>query len=247
MNNKISVVVLTKNEEENIVDCLESVSFADEIVIIDDNSSDRTVELAKKYTDKIFNHELNNNFASQRNFALNHVHNPWILFIDADEIVSENLKEEIQQAIKKPLFNGFYIKRVDYVWNRTIKHGEGGSVTLLRLAKKGAGKWRGRVHEVWRVNGETKILTSPLIHRPHSSVKSFVSDIDEYTEIRAEELHEQGKESNWFFIISYPIGKFVVDYLFKGGYKDGVAGFIYATIMSMHSFLVRAKLYLLSK
>lgn len=247
MKNDLSVIILTKNEEDNIVDCLESVSFADETIIIDDNSNDRTVELAKQFTSKVYIHSLNGNFASQRNYALNLAHNTWVLFLDADERISEKLRDEISREIKRSGTEGFFIKRVDYVWNNKIHHGEGGNVQLLRLAKKSSGKWKGKVHEQWKILGQKKVLNNPIIHIPHATVAKFIADIDEYSEIRAKELSEDNKNSNAFLIFAYPFGKFTVNYLLKKGYKDGIPGFLYAMIMSMHSFLVRSKLYLLKK
>lgn len=244
--NNLSVVVLTHNEEESIVDCLESVNFANEIVIIDDNSTDRTVDLAKRYTNNVHAHPLNGNFASQRNYALNLVHNSWVLFVDADERVSEKLKDEILKSIENKEFDGFYIKRIDNVWDFNINHGEGGKIELLRLARKDSGKWKGKVHEKWKIFGKTQILRNPLIHIPHRSVSSFIKDIDEYSELRAKELFENNKKTNFLSIILYPFGKFVLNYVIRKGYKDGIPGLLYAVIMSMHSFLVRSKLYLLT-
>lgn len=246
MNLGISIVVLTHNDEKRIVDCLESLNFADELIIVDDNSSDRTVELSQRFTKKIFVRPLNNNFANQRNFAFNLVHNQWVLFIDSDEFVSEKMKEEIQKKIKLNDIDGFYVKRYDYMWGKKILHGEAGNVRLLRLAKKDSGKWKGRVHEKWKVLGNTAELSSPLIHVPHQTVKEFVDDINEYSTVRTYELYEEGKEVNFFSIIFYPVAKFVQNYIVRRGYIDGIPGFLYAAMMSFHSFLVRAKLFLLN-
>lgn len=244
MRNKLSVIVLTQNEEENIVDCLETVKFADELIVIDDKSTDRTLDLAKKFTNKIIFHPLNKNFANQRNYALNFVHNEWVLFIDADERVSDELKHEIARAIELDQYNGYFIKRKDKAWGKIINYGEAGNIELLRLARAKSGKWRGNVHEVWKITGNTKTLDNPLIHIPHSTIKKFVKDIDEYSTIRAQELLEKDNSSNFVSIISYPFGKFVLNYVIRKGYRDGIPGLLYAILMSFHSFLVRAKLYL---
>lgn len=247
MNTTITAVVLTHNDEVNIVDCLDSLNFVDEILVIDDDSDDRTVELAAQYTRNIKKHSLNGNFASQRNYAFNYVHSHWILFIDSDEIVSKKLADEIQRKIQTPGVDGFYMKRIDYMWGKPMLHGEAGSVKLLRLARKDTGKWRGKIHEVWIVQGETNEMINPLIHMPHQSVREFISEVDTYSTLRADELKEEGKKTSVFEVICYPIGKFFLNYLLKQGYKDGVPGFIYAMIMSFHSFLVRGKLYQIQK
>lgn len=247
MNKKsISAVVLTHNDENIIVDTLECLKFADEIIIIDDESTDHTIELARQFTGKVFKRPLNGSFASQRNFALNHVHGDWVLFIDSDERVSNELKEEILKAIKQE-FNGFYLKRVDVMWGKKILYGEVGETKLLRLARKNTGKWKGNVHETWRIRGARSSLQAPLTHVPHQSVSEFLQEIDTYSTIRANQLLDEGKKIRIWEILIYPLGKFVYGYIILRGFKDGIPGFIYATMMSFHSFLVRGKTYLNSK
>lgn len=247
MKNNLTIVVLTHNDELRIVDCLERLGFADELVVVDDNSTDRTVELARQYTQNIFVHDLAGNFSNQRNFALNHVHNQWVLYIDSDEYITKSLQIEIMSSIQSKSADGYFIKRVDYMWGSKIIHGEAGEVELLRLARKNAGKWSGKVHEEWKVRGNVKLLQHALIHAPHQSVREFISEVDEYSTLRAYELHEYKKTIQPFSIIAYPLGKFLKNYFLKRGYKDGIPGFLYAVIMSFHSFLVRAKLYQLIK
>jgi glycosyltransferase involved in cell wall biosynthesis len=242
--NNLTVIVLTHNDEEHIVDCLELLKFADELIVVDDESTDRTVELARKFTNKVFIRPLNNNFSNQRNFALNNAHNQWILFVDSDEFVSDKLRGEILLKIKSKNATGYYLKRIDFMWGRKILHGEVGEIKLLRLARKDAGRWHGKVHEKWEVNGTVESLIHPLIHSPHQSVKEFIFDVDNYSTLRANELLESNTSVTAFSVIAYPVGKFLQNYFMRRGYKDGVAGFIYAMIMSFHSFLVRGKLYL---
>lgn len=240
----LSVVILTKNEENNIIDCLESISFSDEIIVVDDESNDRTSDIAIQYKATVLHHAMNGNYAGQRNYALNFVHYKWVLFVDADERIGEKLKKEIIQAMRNDKeFNGYYFKRIDYMWGKPILHGEAANVRLLRLGRLGAGKWKGKVHEKWNINGVTDEFVYPLIHIPHQSVKNFIAEIDYYSTLRAEELTEDEKNSTVKDIVLYPIGKFFINFLLKKGYKDGIPGFIYAMMMSFHSFLVRAKLY----
>lgn len=244
MKASLSVIVLTHNDEMRIVDCLESVDFAEEIIIIDDNSSDRTMELARQYTEKIYSHPLSGNFASQRNFALNKAHFDWVLYVDSDELVNGRLREEIIKAIKMEDVSGYFMKRVDVMWGKRMQYGEAGGISLLRLAKRNSGKWHGKVHEVWKTRGKTRQLHSPLIHIPHQSVSEFVREIDIYSSLRADELYESKVSSTGISIVVYPVAKFFVNYFLKKGYKDGVPGLLYAMLMSFHSFLVRGKLLL---
>lgn len=247
----ISVVILTKNEEKNIIDCIESVSWADEIVIIDDFSLDRTVEVVNNliYSKKIkiFQRKLNQNFSAQRNFALSKVKHEWVLFIDADEIVTKDLKEEINSIIisKEDKYNGYYIKREDVIWGKHIKHGEFGNIRLLRFAKKNSGDWVGDVHERWVVDEPATDLEAIILHYPHQNVTDFLKEINFYTTIRANELYKNNIKTNVFEILLYPKGKFLLNYIFKLGFLDNIEGLILAIFMSFHSFLVRGKLWLL--
>jgi glycosyltransferase involved in cell wall biosynthesis len=243
----ISAVILTKNEEKNIGACLDSVSWCDEKIVIDDHSVDKTVDIAKKKGAKVFTRSMYGDFSEQRNFGLEKAHGDWIFFIDADERVSSPLWYEIMSHTSESIDDtaGFSIKRLDTMWGKALKHGETGNVTLLRLAKKGIGKWEGQVHERWIVRGKTQVLKNPLDHFPHSTVAEFLKEINYYTDLRAEELFKKKTKSNWFSIITYPKAKFVMNYFIKGGFLDGIPGLIVALLMSLHSFMVRGKLWLL--
>src|SRR5260221_9799069 len=166
----ISAVVLTKNEEKNIVDCLESLSFCDEILIVDDNSADRTVEISKGMNARVISHSLDNDFSKQRNFALDNVNNDWVLFVDADERVSKVLAREIDYVVAENRFDGFFVKRYDTIWGKLLKHGEIGDLRLLRLGKRDKGRWKGKVHEKWLIDGRTSGLRNFLYHFPHQSI-----------------------------------------------------------------------------
>lgn len=248
----VSAVVLTKNEEKNIVDCLETLVWCDEILVIDDNSEDRTVEIAQKMEAKVFAHSLNNDFSKQRNFGLSKAKGEWVLFVDADERVSTELRKEISDAISSRIWRkqnlcGFYIKRRDFMWGKELKHGETGNIKLLRLAKKDAGFWEGAVHEEWKVKGKTGELKNLLLHYPHQTIAQFLQEINFYTTLRTQELYQKRVKVRWHDIILYPKAKFIYNYFIRMGFLDGLPGFIFALIMSFHSFLVRGKLWLLWK
>lgn len=248
----ISVVILTKNEEKNILDCLETVSWADEIIILDDNSDDRTLEIVGNLSLKnlkTMKRELHDDFSAQRNYAISKTKNEWILFIDADERVTPELRREINDFLieekNSPKFDGMYIKRKDILWGKLLKHGETGNIKLLRLAKRSAGKWQGKVHEKWAVKGDTEIFDNYILHFPHPTISEFLEEINFYTSIRAAELYENGVKTTLLKIIAYPKAKFFVNYFLKLGILDGLEGLVFAILMSFHSFLVRGKLWLL--
>lgn len=243
----ITAVILTKNEEKNIVDCLEKLAFCDEVLVIDDNSEDRTVEISRKMKATVYIHSLNNDFSRQRNFGLEKAKGDWVLFIDADERVSSALAQEIFQAVKENKYDGFFIKRVDTIWGKRLKFGETGSKWLLRLGKKSAGKWAGIVHEGWLIRGKVEDLSNELDHYPHQSIGEFIKEINYYTTLRAQELFTGGVKVRWYHILLFPKAKFFVNYILKFGFLDGIPGLISAAIMSFHSFLVRGKLWQLNQ
>ncbi len=243
----ITAVVLTKNEENNIVDCLESIAWCDEIIVVDDYSTDRTLEIIKNFDSrtKILQHELGGDFSAQRNFGLSKARGEWILFLDADERLSNGLKGEIMDFLKSQdkEYAGFYIQRKDIVWSKELKHGETGNIKLLRFGKKNSGIWHGKVHEAWKINGNLGNFKMPLLHYPHQTIGSFLREINYYTDLRAKELYDNGVRTNVYQIVFYPKAKFLLNYFLKLGFLDGIEGLIFAIMMSLHSFLVRAKLW----
>jgi len=257
---KISAVVLTKDEEKNIERCLKSLSFCNEIIVIDDYSTDKTIEkvqsskfkLQIKSKIQIFGKKLNKDFAAQRNFGMSRASNEWILFVDADEVVSKELAKEIVKLLNGYIVkeNAYYIRRRDFFWGKELKYGELRRIRqmgLIRLLKKDSGKWLGNVHEEFKVKSQkskVKSLNSFLNHYPHQTLKEFIQDVNYYSSLRAKKLYNQGKSVNILEIIIWPLGKFISNFLINLGFLDGAAGFAYAFLMSFHSFLVRAKLYM---
>lgn len=242
----ITGIILSKNEELVIKECLESLSWCNEVIVVDDNSTDKTASIAQNTGVKVYTHSLENDFAAQRNFGLEKAKNEWVLFVDADERVSPALSFEIQQMLLTSLGeNGFFIKREDFIWGKKLKYGEAGNMYLLRLAKKNAGKWIGEVHEKWEIKGKIGKLQNPLLHYPHQSLSEFLTEINFYTDLRAKSLHKKGVKSSGIQIILYTKAKFFINYFLRLGFLDGIEGLLCALLMSLHSFLVRSKLWLL--
>ena len=245
---EISAVILTKNEEKNIKDCLKQLDWCDEIVVIDGYSTDKTVKLAKDLGARVYQRELENDFSKQRNFALSQAKGKWVFFVDCDEKVGSGLKKEIISLIKKERggdYSGFYIQRKDKFLGSWLNYGETRAVSLLRLAKKDVGQWQGKVHEVWQVKGRVKKLKNKLLHIRNISTAEFLTRINDYSSLRADELFQQGQKTNFFFILTFPLGKFIHNYIIRLGFLDGLPGLAMALMMSLHSFLARAKLYFL--
>ena len=163
---KISAIVLAKNEQGNIRKCLEALKWCQELIVIDDYSEDKTAEFALKMGAKVFKRHLKDDFASQRNFGLSKAKGDWVLFVDADEIVTPQLKKEILKYIDVFRCDGFYLRRQDFWGGKALNYGETSKVKLLRLAKSKAGKWKRKVHEVWEVKGKVGELKNPLYLSP---------------------------------------------------------------------------------
>lgn len=255
----LSAVILTKNKEQIIASLIDSLKFCEEIIIIDDYSQDQTIDKAKEKNAKVYLRKLDGDFADQRNFGMEKCREDWIFFIDADEEISTDLAIEIKNKInffEAQEISAYYIKRRDIWWGRPacagreLKFGETKKARqkgLIRLVKKNSGKWIGAVHEVFKTSGKTSILNNYLKHKPHQTISEFLKEINFYSTIRAKELFKQEKRTNVLEIIFFPFAKFIYNYFLNLGFLDGVSGFVYIFIMSFHSFLVRAKLYLMKQ
>lgn len=244
----ISVAILTKNEEAEIKECLDSLKFADDVIVIDDFSNDDTAKIAQSMGVKVFRSKLNGDFSKQRNFAISKAKNEWVLFVDADERVPEKLKEEILRAIKENKdVSAFSVKRDDYFLGKLLKHGETGNIKLVRLIKKGSGKWTRSVHETYKTGGIVVNLEYALKHYSHKNIRGFVKSINMWSTLHANANNEEGKRSDLYKIVFYPPAHFLNNYFFKMGFLDGLWGFAFAVIMSFHSFLAWSKLWMLQK
>lgn len=243
----LSAVILTKNEEKNIEEAIKSVSFAKQVLVIDDYSTDKTRQLAEKIGIKVIQHRLNNDFAKQRNFALEKCRYDWVLFIDADERISEALKNTILGLDENSNTSAYLFPRADWFWNKKLRFGETGNCFVFRLVHKKRGFFTRSVHEKWIAKkGVIKKLKQPLYHYPHPSIKEFLQTINFYSSLNANYYQQIGKKTNVFDIILTPLFKFIYTYFVKLGFLDGPAGFVYSFMMSFHSFLTRSKLYMLS-
>lgn len=241
----ISAVILTKNEEKNIRECIESLTFCDEVVVIDDNSDDATREKAKKMGAKVFIRDMDMDYSAQSNFGMKKADGEWVLFVDADERISDSLKKEIIEKLKSEKdINGYNFKRVDYMWGSWLKHGEIGAVKMLRLVKKGFGRWERRVHPIFEIDGETSGFKNPILHFPHPTLSKFLEGVNRWSDWDVLAKREEGKKSSIFKIIFWPAGKFFYNFVLRAGFLDGMAGFIVALVMSFHSFLSWSKVWI---
>jgi len=242
----LTVVVLTKNSQATIKKCLDSLDFCRQIIVIDDGSTDRTLEIVEAYRLKVYRRELDF-FSNQRDFGMEKAKTDWVLFVDSDEVVSDQLRQSITMVIgREDEKQAYYIKRRDFWWGRELKHGEVNRLRnkgIIRLVKKKAGHWSGEVHEVFKTDFPVGKLAGFLDHYPHQDLAAFIRQINFYSTLRARELEKISRKTNILTIVCFPFFKFIYTYFLKLGFLDGAAGFAYSFMMSFHSFLVRVKLY----
>lgn len=238
MTATITVVILTHNNQSSIGRLIRSLHWCDEVLVIDDQSADRTRAIAKKLGAKVFIRPLKDNFAAQRNFGLAQVTTDWAFFVDTDEVVTPSLAAEIKSVLNSAA-NGFFITRLDYFLGKKLRFGETNQLRLIRLARRQAGLWRRPVHEVWQVKSPLGELKTSLYHYPHPDMAGFITKINYYTDIEARYRRHTSLGELFF----YPPAKFMYNYFFRLGILDGLPGLAMALMMSLHSLLVRLKVY----
>jgi len=239
----LSVAIITKNEEHNIEDALKSVADAREIIVVDSFSSDKTVEICRKYTEKVFQHHWEG-FAKQKQKAVDYAGGEWILILDADERVTPELKTEIKSAISNADCNGYYIPRENYFIGKCIKHGGWWPDQTLRLFKKNKGHFEVReVHEKVVVEGQTAYLKNPLKHYTYRSISDFVLRADNYSTLAAREIKKNSGNAGLFSFTIKPLATFIKMYFLRRGFLDGTHGLILALLYSYYTLLKYVKVW----
>ncbi len=241
---KISVILITLNEERNIGACLASVQWADEVIVVDSQSQDRTVEIARRFTDKVFVVEWEG-FSENKNFALQHVTSDWVLWIDADERVTPELATEIRQVIEKePVQNGYECGRRAYFLGRWIKHCGWYPGYVLRLFRRNAACFsNNKVHEGLVLQGTRGRLQHDMLHFTDDSLEHYLYKFNRYTSFAAEELESKGKKSGFANILFRPLHAFQKMFILKGGFLDGIQGFMLCMLSAGYVLIKYAKLW----
>ena len=249
---KISVVISAYDEEKLIEDCLKSAKdLADEIIFVDNTSSDKTVEIAKKFTNKIFIRPndpvmLNKN----KNFGFTKATGEWIISLDADERITPELAREIKKVInglpsEAQAVDGFEIPRKNIIFNKWIRHSIWWPDYNLRLFRKGKGKFPEKhVHEKLKVIGEVGRLKNPLIHYNYQTVSQFIQKLDKtYTESETENFLKEGKDIAWYDVIRWPTSDFVKTFFAQRGYRDGLHGLVLSLLQSFYALVFFTKVW----
>lgn len=243
---RISASVIVYNEEENIADLCESLLWADEIVIVDSSSTDRTVEIAARYTDKIFQREFKG-YKDKHEFADAQTTGDWIFWIDADERVTPELATAIQELRDRDdadLPEGFKIARKTFYLGKWIEHSGWYPDYQMRLYRKSKSFWDGvSPHETARVEGAVETLKSELLHYTKRDLSDHHMVLDRYTTLAAEHLHKNGKTRGIGHMFFGPIVAFFRTFILKQGFRDGIRGLIIAMFTAYGVFLKSAKVW----
>ena len=239
----ISAIVLTRDEERNIARCLSSLDFCREIIVIDSGSTDRTMDIARNFTSKVFEHKFEG-YGRQRNWGIQQCSCDWILVLDADEQVSPELKNEIINLQPAEIVKGYYINRITQYMGRWIKHSGWYPQYVLRLFDRRCAAYnQAAVHESVEIDALTAKLQSPIQHYSYRDLSHHLRKIDDYTNKRAAERYAEGRRFNLAKAILAPPGEFLKKYLLKRGILDGIPGLIVAVTSAYYVFLKQAKLY----
>lgn len=242
---RISAIVITFNEENNIAAALESLEWADEIIVVDSESTDRTVEIARRYTDRVYVRPWPG-YSAQKNFAAEQAQFEWVFSLDADERVSNELAREIERLKQnaEPLAAGFEMPRLTFYLGRWIKHSGWYPDFKLRLYNRKRAKWQGNfVHESIGVEGRVERLNGDLLHFTVNNSSEHHLRIDRYTTLAAQEMRAKGKSASAATIVLAPIATFIRSYIFKLGFLDGLQGFAIARFAAHYAFLKYMKLW----
>jgi glycosyltransferase involved in cell wall biosynthesis len=243
---RIAVLILTYNEEKNIEACIQSVLFADEIIVIDSGSKDNTLKIAEDMGAKTVIHAMTEGFAAQRNFALTQTQADWVLFLDADERITPQLSAEIQQVIQLPPF-AYEILRRNVVFGQPVAHGGHSPDYSLRLYPRDAITWQGIVHEKALVTLPVKRLKQPMLHYTYTSWDRYFFKFDQYTTMMASRTQASGKRIRFHHVVFRPAFAFFRDFILKRGFLDGKMGFILAGMHAFYTMIKYVKLYLLQR
>ncbi|WP_413561394.1 glycosyltransferase family 2 protein [Bdellovibrio sp. HCB209] len=243
----ISLVVIALNEEAHIERCIRSVPFADDVVVVDSFSTDRTVEIAEKAGARVFQEKWRG-FGPQKAFAAEQAKNSWVLSLDADEALSPELASEIiEKFASLDTEAGYLFPRKSFHLGRWILHGGWYPDYQLRLFNKSKSKWdSANVHEKVKVAKQLK-MTSPLLHYVFDDLSDQIVTNDRYSALGARELQAKGQRFSYLKMIFKPFGKFVEAYFVKAGFLDGLPGFIIAIGAAYSLFLKYAKLWELER
>jgi glycosyltransferase involved in cell wall biosynthesis len=245
---KLSVIIITKNESANIRACLESVAWADELIVVDSASTDGTLEIAREFTPQVHVRADWPGFGPQKNRALDYATKDWVLSLDADERVTPELRAEIEAVLQSAKADGFEIPRLSNFCGRFIRHSGWHPDYVLRLFRRGKARFSDAlVHESVQMQGSTARLQQPLLHYSYRDFEDVLSKLNSYSSASAAMLQRRGKKGGLAQAILHGWWAFVRTYFLRAGFLDGREGFMLAVMNAENSYYRYIKLWMKQK
>ena len=241
---RVAVIITTFNEEINVADCIESVLWADEILLVDSFSTDRTVSIAEKFPIKILQRQYFGS-AAQKNWAIDRVEQEWVLIIDADERVPERLAAEILSVLaSEPAVNGYYIRRENVFIDKVIRHSGWSTDKVVRLFRRDKARYPNRrVHADLEIEGPVPVLKNPFLHYTFRTFEQYFPKFLNYAEWGAAQAFRDGRRTGIVEILIRPSWRFLRTYFVQLGFLDGMHGFVLCVLQAFGSFLKYARLW----
>lgn len=241
---RLSAVLITRNEAARIEASLAALRFCDEVVVVDSESTDGTPVLAAAAGARVVTRPWPGDFSDQRNYADSQATGEWCFSVDPDEEVSDALAAEVRRFVADPGSHvGMSFLRREMVFGRWIKGGGWGTQRKLRLYRRGAGRWTGRVHEKMALDGPVALAAAPLVHRSYDRVETFVEKFNRYSSIDARLDFEGGRRFSWWTLLAQPVERAFGRFVLHGGYRDGAHGFVLALLVGLNYLMRHLKLW----
>lgn len=240
---KLAVLILTRNEEAHIEACIKSAFFADEIVVIDSGSTDKTQVIAESMGAKFILHPMGaDGFAGQRNFALTQTTADWVFYLDADERIQEEAAREIRRIVSDGNPAAYQVERKNIVFGKMMHHGGHRPDFVYRLYPRTAIHWQGKVHEGIETDLPRKTLHNVLLHYTYTTWKQYFAKFNQYTSLAAQSMFARNKRVGTAGTLGHAGYTFIRDYLLRGGFLDGFMGLTMSVMASVYTFVKYLKL-----
>lgn len=239
----LTICIITNRSDVRFLHAFQSAQIATEVLIVDNHSQNDWAKLLRTYRGRVIEWDDApiSDFAAVRNQALAHANHEWVLFLDSDEVLPTDQQDRLAQLLQDTTAAGYWITRKDIFRGQPVNHGEG-TIKLIRLLRKSQAKFTGTVHEIATVSGTVAESQLVIDHYAHDSITSFLNKVQRYAQLAATQKSHTFWKNVWE-LCCYPPGKFIWNYVWKQGFRDGWAGLVYAILMSLHSFFVRIYRY----
>jgi glycosyltransferase involved in cell wall biosynthesis len=243
-NQTVTAVLLTHNNSHQLENCLSKLDWVDQVLLLDRNSTDDTLKIAKKFQADVVQFD-GEHFDQWRNLGKKHAKNDWLFYIDPDELVSKDLKQEIQNILKNPIASAYRMPRKNFWWGREFRYCNAWPDYVTRLIKKDKlTTWKGIIHESPQIDGEIQTLNNPLVHHTHSSLVAGLLKSCNWTKMEAELFYKANHPPiRWYHLVKVTSSEFFKKYILQKGYKEGIEGLIESTVQSFNRFMVYVQIW----